>query len=90
MELKKLTTMHKLNIEKTDKAQPHYLYDMSLPLPERHQKRMFFTSGSAAANFLGVPVQRIYVARSNHHRIYSEAQGGWFAVRLAKAKKELV
>jgi len=80
--------MKKLNLSKSDNAQPHYLYDMSLPLPERLQKRMWFDSAWSAALFLGVPAQRIYTSRSSKHRIYSESQGGWFAVRIAK--KEIV
>jgi hypothetical protein len=67
-------------------AQPHYLYDLSLELPERFQKRMFFPSAIAAAVFLGVSPQRIYVSRNHKHRIWSEAQGKWFAVRLATVK----
>jgi hypothetical protein len=58
----------------------HYLYDLSLPLPERMHKRMLFSSGIAAAAFLGVSPQRVYMSRSNRHRIWSEAQGRWFAV----------
>lgn len=67
-------------------ATPHYLYDMSLPLPERTHKRMMFPSGIAAAAFLGVSPSRIYISRSNKHRIWSEAQGGWFCVRIANVK----
>lgn len=70
----------------TNAATPHYLYDLSLPLPERQLKRMEFNSGMAAAAFLGVSPMRIYKSRANKHRIWSEAQGRWFVVRLANTK----
>lgn len=79
--------MEKIRVGGTNAAaQPHYIYDCSLPLPERMHKRMFFPSAIAAAVFLGVAPQRIYVSRQAKHRIWSEAQGKWFAVRLANIK----
>lgn len=79
--------MQKISVVKTNvRAQPHYVYDLSLPLPERYHKRMYFPSAIAAAVFLGVSPPRIYVSRQTKHRIWSEAQGKWFAVRLATAK----
>ena len=80
--------MKSINLPKNDNAQPHYVYDLSIPLPERNLKRMWFDSAWSAALFLGVPAQRIYMSRSSKHRIWSESQGGWFAVRIAK--KEFV
>lgn len=71
-------------------ATPHYLYDMSLPLPERQFKRMLFPSAIAVAGFLGVSPQRIYLSRASKHRIYSESHGAWFAVRIANVKTESV
>jgi hypothetical protein len=68
----------------TGTAIPHYLYDLSLPLPQRYQQRLFFTSAISAATFLGVSPQRIYINRAKKHRIWSEAQGKWFAVRIAE------
>lgn len=79
--------MEKIRVGGTNAtAQPHYLYDCSLELPERFHNRMFFPSAIAAAVFLGVQPQRIYNARQHKHRIWSEAQGKWFAVRLASVK----
>lgn len=66
---------------------PHYLYDLSLPLPERKYKRMLFPSAVAAAVWLGVSPQRIYLSRTPGHRIWSETQGRWFAVRIANPNK---
>lgn len=79
--------MQKLRVDKNNaRAQAHYLYDLSIPLPERFHKRMHFPSGIAAATFLGVQPPRIYLSRQTKHRIWSEAQGKWFAVRLANDK----
>lgn len=75
-----------LRTHKQDTAQPHYLYDLSLPLPERQYKRMEFHSATAVAAFLGVVPARIYASRANKHRIWSEGQGRWFAVRMAAPK----
>lgn len=81
--------MHKILVKKSNvRAQPHYLYDLSLPLPERRHKRLYFTSQVAAAVFLGVQPERISVSRATKHRIWSEAQGKWFAVRLANEKSD--
>jgi hypothetical protein len=68
-------------------AQPHYLYDLSLPLPERTHKRMLFASAMAVASFLGVTPSRIYISRAKKHRIWSEGHGGWFVVRIASTTK---
>lgn len=62
---------------------PHFIYDLSLPLPDRKYQRMLFPSAVAAAVFLGVSPQRIYLSRTPKHRIWSEVQGRWFAVRIA-------
>lgn len=75
--------MEKFRIRHAQHAVPHYLYDLSLELPERMQKRMLFTSGIAIAAFLGVSPQRVYMCRSKKCRIWSEAQQGWFAIRIA-------
>lgn len=75
--------MEKFRVRETRNAQPHYLYDLSLPLPERMAKRMLFPSAIAMASFLGVSPQRIYASRGTKHKIWSEAQQGWFAVRIA-------
>lgn len=77
-----------LVINDQENAHPHYVYDMSLPMPERRQKRMYFPTGLAAANWLGVVPQRVYVNRKNHARIWSDAHGGWFAVRIATNKND--
>ncbi len=78
--------MGTFNISRSKAATPHYLYDLSLPLPERTYKRMLFPSALAAAAFLGVSPMRIYHSRHHKHRIWSEAQGRWFVVRLATTK----
>lgn len=75
--------MDKLTLHHTSGAQPHYLYNLSLPLPERMHKRMFFPSGLAVAAWLGVSPQRIYCTRARKGRIWSEAQQAWFTVRIA-------
>lgn len=74
------------DVRATKAATPHYLYDLSLPLPERQYKRMLFPSAIAVAGFLGVSPQRIYLSRSTRHRIWSEAHSSWFAVRIANPK----
>lgn len=71
-------------------SHPHYVYDCSLPMPERHQKRMYFPTGMAAANWLGVVPQRVYINRKNKARIWSEAHSGWFAVRIANEQNKQV
>lgn len=76
--------MKTIRITSTATALPHYLYDLSLPLPERFQQRMYYTSAIAAAAFLGVSPQRIYHARNHKQRVWSEAQQKWFAVRIAE------
>jgi len=68
----------------------HYLYDLSIPLPERREKRLYFSTGLAAANFLGVPPQRVYNNRRTKHKIWSESLNGWFAVRLAEPGNDLL
>lgn len=81
--------MQKIRVNKSNtRTLPHYLYDLSLPLPERRLQRLEFTSGIAAAVFLGVAPARIYVSRNSKHRIWSEAQGRWFAVRIGENKSE--
>lgn len=75
--------MDKLRLCHSIGAQPHYLYNLSLPFPERRLKRMFFPSGLAVAAWLGVSPQRIYYTRANKGRIWSEAQQAWFTVRIA-------
>jgi hypothetical protein len=81
--------MQKINVNRSNnRIVPHYLYDLSLPLPERRLQRLEFTSGIAAAAFLGVPPARIYISRTSKHRIWSEAQGRWFAVRVGVTKTE--
>ena len=82
--------MVKLRTHVSQTAQPHYLYDLSLPLPERTHKRMLFASATAVAAFLGVTPSRIYVSRANKHRIWSEGHGRWFVVRIATSKPECV
>lgn len=78
--------MEKFRVRHAQHAVPHYLYDLSLPLSERLNKRMWFASGIAVAAFLGVSPQRIYLNRSRKCRIWSEAQQGWFAIRIATAQ----
>lgn len=75
-------------IDDLDNSHPHYVYDLSLPLPERRLKRMYFPTGLAAANWLGVVPQRVYTNRKNKARVWSEVHGGWFAVRIATEKNE--
>jgi hypothetical protein len=81
--------MEKFRIRHACNAQPHYLYDLALPLPERIAKRMLFPSAIAMASFLGVSPQRIYASRSTKHKIWSEAQQGWFAVRIASTQIQI-
>lgn len=77
--------MRPIVIEKDqDTAHPHYVYDMSIPMPERMQQRMFFPTGVAAANWLGVVPQRVYKNRKNKNLIWSELHNRWFAVRIAQ------
>lgn len=81
--------MEKFRTRHSGGAVPHHVYDLSLPLPERQQMRMLFSSAVAVASFLGVSPQRVYLARSPKHRIYSEAHGRWFAVRIAGVKTNI-
>jgi len=82
--------MTKIYIDKPEAGEPHYLYDLSLPLPDRMLKRLPFPSATAAANFLGVTPQRIYHNRKNKTRIWSECHGRWFVVRIANHKTEAI
>lgn len=78
--------MEKFRVRHAKHAVPHYLYDLSLPLAERMNKRMWFASGMALAAHLGVSPQRLYENREPGRRIWSDAQQGWFAVRIASNK----
>lgn len=83
--------MRKLTVQKVDThTQGHYVYDLSLPMPERRLKRMYFPSGISTANWLGVLPQRVYMNRRSKCKVWSERQGGWFAVRIAHDEKEPV
>lgn len=79
--------MRRFNVRKSDAGHEHYLYDLSIPLPERTYKRMLFPSAVSVAAFLGVHPNRIYDSRTTKHRIWSDNQGSWFAVRLANTTK---
>lgn len=72
----------------SDNAHPHYVYDLSLPMPERQLQRLYFPTGMAAANWLGVTPQRVYTNRKNKLRIWSEAHGRWFAIRIANKNEK--
>lgn len=75
--------MDRLKIEKSGEAQPHFLYDLSLGLPDRQRKRKLFESGKDLANYLGVPHSRIYKNRAANKRVYSPRFDRWYAVRMA-------
>jgi hypothetical protein len=64
-----------------DQAVPHLVYDLSIPLPERREKAMWFKSGHAAANWLGIPPKRLYTARAAGHRVTKD--GKQYAIRIA-------
>jgi hypothetical protein len=64
-----------------DQPVQHLVYDLSIPLPERKEKAMVFKSGHAAANWLGIPPNRLYKARVPGHKVQKE--GKWYAVRIA-------
>ena len=62
----------------------HYVYDCTLEIEERVQERLVFRSGTAAANWLGVLPQRVFINRKTRNRIWSDKHQKWFAVRIAK------
>jgi hypothetical protein len=64
-----------------DQPIKHLVYDLSLPLPERRERVMVFKSGHAAANWLGIPPNRIYKVRVPGHKV--QKGGKWYAVRIA-------
>lgn len=75
-------------IKEQENSHPHYVYDLSLPMPQRRLQRLYFPTGMAAANWLGVTPQRVYNNRKNKLRIWSEAHGRWFAVRIANQNEK--
>ncbi len=66
-----------------DHPVPHVVYDLSLPLPERKEKAMWFRSAHQAANWLGVAPKQLYALRVPGKRVYR--QGKPYAVRIAKS-----
>lgn len=62
---------------------PHLVYDLSIPLEERKAKAVKFRSAHAAANWLGIPPNRMYKARVPGHRVQRKQDGKWYAVRIA-------
>lgn len=76
--------MRKLVLEPGLGSVAHDLYDLSLPLPERQEKKMRFESGAAAANFLGIPPNKLFEKRFPGKRITSKRDHKQYAVRVAK------
>lgn len=75
-----------MRIESVENAIEHYVYDLSLPIEERKEKRMTFRSGTAAANWLGVTGKRVSANKQLGFRIWSPRHEKWFAVRTGQSK----
>ncbi len=75
--------MRQLTLEVAEQPVPHYLYDLSLPIEERPLKKQWFKSGAAAANFIGVPPNRIWDKRKTGEKIYSPKYEKYYAIRIA-------
>lgn len=67
-----------------DQAIPHAVYDLSLPLEERREKAQIFKSAAAAANWLGIPPNKLFTIRQPGRRAYKEGKA--YAVRIAPKK----
>lgn len=63
----------------------HIVYDLSLPLPERREKAMRFKTGAAAANWLGMPPNKLFDIRMPGRRAYKDGKA--YAVRIAPKDK---
>jgi hypothetical protein len=68
-----------------DHPVPHVIYDLSLPLPERIERAMWFRSAHQAANWLGVPPKQLYSLRVPGKRIKKGDKE--YAIRIAKQWK---
>lgn len=64
-----------------DQAVPHVVYDLSLPLEERREKAQVFKSAAAAANWLGMPPNKLFDIRIPGRRAYKNGKA--YAVRIA-------
>lgn len=69
-------------------AQGHFVYDLTLPLPQRTESKQFFASATMAANYLGVPNSRVFKNRVSQKRIFSPIHRRYFAVRIAPSASQ--
>lgn len=64
-----------------ENSEPHVIYDLSLPLPERREKALVFRSINYVARFLGVSKGMVVDYRFPGKRI-KDRNGKEWAVRL--------
>lgn len=64
---------------------PHWLYDLSLPLEERRQKRVLFRTAKDVALFVGIMYSSVTHYRKPGHRVEGK-DGKLYAIRLATQK----
>jgi hypothetical protein len=68
--------------EGVENAQPHVIYDLSLPLPERREKAIVFRSIAYLARHFKVSSTTIYTHRKIGKR-FKDANGKEWAIRVA-------
>lgn len=68
-----------------DNARPVILFDLSLPLEERQDKKQEFATFGDAANFLGVHRHKVW--RGIGGRVTSLRDGKEYAIREPKTNK---
>jgi len=70
-----------------DNAVPHVIFDLSIAdVNKRREKAIRVPTGRHAATFLGVDMRKLWDNRTPGRRIWSNAHGKHFAVRIAKSK----
>jgi len=64
---------------------PHWLYDLSLPLAERREKRVLFRTAKDVALFVGIMYSSVTHFRKPGNRVQGK-DGKLYAIRLATEK----
>ena len=82
--------MKKLFVVTGEDKVPHVLYNQELPLTDRAKMEnlLFFPSALSAANFLGVPPQKVFTKRAGGS-LKSKINNVRYAVRIANAQQIL-
>lgn len=83
------SNMRPMLVEKDEtNSVPHWLYDLSIEnIEERKEKRQYFESGAAIANFIGVPPKDIWDKRIPGRKIFSKKFNRWYTIRVAHDKE---